>query len=83
MNDERVPAGGPEPLPPWFAWLERLTATLLVVVLLSLGWMVWVVYQPAWGSWASTETEVVAVLVLLAAALGLVSVVALLHTRAR
>ncbi len=83
MNDERVPLGDPEPLPVWFAWLERFTAALLVVILLTLGWMVWVVYQPAWSNWASTETEVIVVLVLLAAALGLVSVVALLHTRAR
>jgi hypothetical protein len=61
--------------------LEWLTAGVLVLVLASLGWMVVAAYLPAWGRWLPVEAEVNLVLVLLAAALILVSALALLHTR--
>jgi hypothetical protein len=61
--------------------LERVTAAVLLAVLLALGWILCVAYQPAWLRFAPAEVEVVVVLALLSAALLLVSVVALLHTR--
>jgi hypothetical protein len=61
--------------------LERITAGILVLVILALVWMVMVAFQPVWARWASEEVEVVGMLVLLAAALTLVSVLALQHTR--
>lgn len=61
--------------------LERVTAALLVLVLIALGWIIAAATWPASLAWASTEVEVVAVIGLLVAALVLVSVVALLHTR--
>jgi hypothetical protein len=62
-------------------WLERVAAAVLLAVILVLGWMVLRAFQPeALGSgWI--ETEALLILVLLAAALILVSVVALVHTR--
>jgi hypothetical protein len=65
----------------WFLLLERVTAAALVAVLLSMGWMVLVVYVPACGEIVSTEVEVLIVIGLLTTSLILVSVVALLHTR--
>jgi hypothetical protein len=61
--------------------LERLTAGVLLLVLLALGWIVVAAWQPAWADWAAVEIQVWLILALLAAALVLVSVVALLHTR--
>jgi hypothetical protein len=61
--------------------LEWLTAVVLILVLASLGWMVVAAYLPAWGRWLPVEAEVNLVLVLLTAALVLVSALALLHTR--
>jgi hypothetical protein len=61
--------------------LEWLTAAVLVLVLASLGWIVVAAYLPGWGRWLPVEAEVIAVLALLTAALVLVSVLALLHTR--
>lgn len=63
--------------------LEWLTAGLLVAVLAVLAWMVLVVLKPRW-TWlrlGSQEAEVVAAVALLAAALALVSLVALRETR--
>jgi hypothetical protein len=62
-------------------WLEWLTGAVLLLVLVALGWMVWAAYGPGWGRLPSLTAEVVLVLTLLTAALVLVSVVALLHTR--
>ena len=62
--------------------LERLTAAVLLAVVIALGWMIVVAYQPAWFRLPSVEMEIVIVLVLLGTALLLVSIVALLHTRA-
>jgi hypothetical protein len=64
-----------------FAWLERLTAAVLLLVLLALAAIIVLAYKPAWRVLPTVEAEVLTVLGLLLAALGLVSVVALLHTR--
>jgi hypothetical protein len=69
---------GPEPRYPW---LERLTTAVLLLVVLALGWIVLAAYQSDWARLAAVEVEVVLVLALLTAALLLVSLVALLHTR--
>jgi hypothetical protein len=62
-------------------WLERLTAAVLLLVIAAVGWMVCVTVRPDWLRLPSVEMEAVAVLGLLTAAVLLVSVVALLHTR--
>jgi hypothetical protein len=62
-------------------WLEKVTAFVLFMVILSLVWMVTVAYQPTWFRVFSSEFEVLLTTVLLLTSLGLVSVVALLHTR--
>ena len=64
-----------------FRWLERGTALVLLLVVAALCWVLLAAYQPDWAGWATQEVQVIAVLVLLSAALVLVSVVALLHTR--
>jgi hypothetical protein len=62
--------------------LESLTAIVLLLVLASLPWMAVVDQLPA--AWRlSLEAEILGVLGLLTAALVLVSVLALLHTRDR
>jgi hypothetical protein len=81
MNDERSGGLGPVSAGRRYAWLEGLTAGVLVAVVVSLGWMILSAYQPDWVSWGSTEVQVVVICALLLAALLLVSVVALLHTR--
>ncbi len=65
----------------WFVWLEGLTAALLLAVLAALGWMVAAAYVPAWAEWPGQEVQVLLLAGLLLAALLLVSVVALWHTR--
>lgn len=80
MNGEQ-PLGGPEPSGPSSPLLERITAAVLIAVLAALGWMLLAAENPGWLRFAPVEIEVVVVVALLAAALGLVSVVALLHTR--
>ncbi len=62
-------------------WLERFTAGVLVVVIILLGWMVLAEDLPAWLRFAQIETEVLIVVFFLCLALGLVSGLALLHTR--
>jgi hypothetical protein len=81
MSDARSTGVEASPARPRYAWLEGITAAVLVAVVLSLGWMVLAAYQPEWVSWGSTEVQVIAVSALLLAALVLVSIVALLHTR--
>ena len=66
--------------PRWRA-LEQLTTVVLLAVVIALGWVVVVAYQPAWLRLPSVEWEIYIILVLLAAALLLVSLIALLHTR--
>jgi hypothetical protein len=63
------------------AWLEWVTAVALIGVILAVGWITVAPHVPGWGFLPTLEAEVIAVLVLLTAALLLVSVVALLHTR--
>jgi hypothetical protein len=63
------------------SFLENVTAAVLIAVVLALGWVMVMAYQPESARLPSLEAEVVFTLVLLAAALILVSVVALLHTR--
>ena len=71
---QQAPAGG------YFRLLERITAAVLLLVVASLGWILAAAYQPDLANWAE-EAQVIIVLVLLTAALVLVSIVALLHTR--
>jgi succinate dehydrogenase hydrophobic anchor subunit len=61
--------------------LERITALVLLLVMVSLGWIVAAANFPSCAEWATPEWQVGIVLVLLTAALLLVSVLALLHTR--
>jgi hypothetical protein len=81
MSDKK---GSEDRKPPglFTLWLERLTAIVLVAVLLSVVWMV-AVADPTleWLRLPSLEAEVVVVIALLTLTLGLVSAVALLHTR--
>jgi hypothetical protein len=74
MSNER-------PAPGWFLWLEGLTAVLLLAVLAALGWVVLAAYAPALAAWPAQEVQVLVLAGLLLAALLLVSVVALWHTR--
>ena len=76
-----LPEGQDRPAPQPGSLLERVTAVVLIAVVLVLGWMMVIAYQPEWVRLPSVEAEVIFTLVLLAAALILVSVVALLHTR--
>jgi hypothetical protein len=61
--------------------LETVTTLVLLGVALALGWMIAAAYAPAATAWAPVEVEAAVILALLTAALLLVSVVALLHTR--
>jgi hypothetical protein len=61
--------------------LEYMTAAVLVLVLLALGWMVVAAWFPDWDWRLSLDVQVGLVLALLTSALVLVSAVALLHTR--
>jgi hypothetical protein len=81
MNQEHDPAGQADPRPTDTQVLERITAAVLLIVLVAVGGMVLAAYRPEWADWLSQEVEVIAVLVLLLAALLLVSMVALRHTR--
>ena len=61
--------------------LERATAVVLLIVLLMVGWIALAACRPEWCAWVALNVQVWFVLALLIAALVLVSVVALLHTR--
>jgi hypothetical protein len=61
--------------------LEFFTACVLLAVLGALVWMIFAAYRPAAGSVPAPEWEIIGVTALLLAALALVSIVALLHTR--
>jgi succinate dehydrogenase hydrophobic anchor subunit len=62
-------------------WLERLTGVILLLVLAALGWMVAVATWPGSARLPGVEYEVALMLTLLGLGLGLVSLVALIHTR--
>jgi len=61
--------------------LEKVTAAVLLLVVGSLGWILLAAASPEWADGAAGRIQVGIVLSLLTAALVLVSVVALLHTR--
>jgi hypothetical protein len=63
--------------------LERITAGVLMLVVAALGWMILAACYPEWDWRLSLDVQVGLVLAILSAALVLVSVVALLHTRSR
>lgn len=63
------------------SFLERLAGTVLILVLVAIGWMVLVTLIPGLPRVENVETEVIVMVVLLLASLLLVSVVALVHTR--
>jgi len=63
------------------SFLELLTGFVLCLVLMAIGWMVVVTLIPNLPRMLSIEMEVGVMVGLLAASLGLVSAVALIHTR--
>ena len=71
----------PKPQHSSYRLLELTASVVLGMVLAAVCWMIVVAYYPEWGRMASVELEVIGIVALLVAALGLVSVVALLHTR--
>ena len=83
MNDGVTPPAKANDFAPTHPVLETVAAAVLLLVLAAIVWMVLAAYWPASFQVASTSTEVIAMLILLSAALVLISVVALLHTRAR
>jgi hypothetical protein len=72
---------GPAPGTPRYPVLERATALVLLLVLLALAWMALAACFPEWDGPLALDVQVGLVLALLTAALVLVSIVALLHTR--
>jgi hypothetical protein len=64
-----------------YPWVERLTAVVLLLVLLALGWITVAAFRPDWGEVVALPVQVWVVVGLLTAAVLLVSLVALLHTR--
>ena len=81
MNEPMLANAKHLPGEPRFPMLERVTALVLIVVLAALAWILVAAYQPDRPWFVATESQVVILLGLLTAALLLVSVVALLHTR--
>jgi hypothetical protein len=59
--------------------LEQVTAAVLLLVVVAVGWMLLAAFQPTVGE-SATQLQVILILILLSVALVLVSVVALLHT---
>jgi hypothetical protein len=66
---------------PEYPLLERVTAGVLWLVVAAVAWMSLVAYLPGWLRFGSVEVEIATITGLLTAALILVSVLALLHTR--
>lgn len=63
--------------------IEIVTTGVLLAVAVVLGWLVVASIAPEAVRWASPDVEVIVTLILLGAALLLVSLVALVHTRSR
>jgi hypothetical protein len=61
--------------------LEQITAAVLLAVLAALGWIVVAAYGRGAEQGLVPQWELIGITALLLSALGLVSVVALLHTR--
>ena len=61
--------------------LEQVTAGVLLMVVGALIWMIFAAYRPTTEGFPVPEWQIIGVTILLLAALALVSVVALLHTR--
>jgi ABC-type multidrug transport system permease subunit len=80
MNHGESILSAPAPHPS-YRLLEYVASGVLRAVLAAICWMIAVAYFPEWGRMVSVELEVIAIVALLVAALGLVSLVALLHTR--
>jgi hypothetical protein len=76
------PAESPRRDGPRYPLLERTTAVVCLLVLLALAWVALAAWRPECGQWLALPVQVGIVLALLTAALALVSLVALLHTRA-
>jgi hypothetical protein len=66
---------------PRYPWVERMTAVVLLLVLLALGWMTLAAMRPDWGDLVALRVQVQVAVGLLTAAVLLVSLAALLHTR--
>ncbi len=79
MKDDQSPTA--DASRPAFRILEYVTAGVLLLVLGGLGCMTAVAYWPVAGDTVIPDLHVIGAIVLLLAALVLVSVVALLHTR--
>ena len=79
LPTEKLPGGDPPPRT--YPILERITTAVLLLVMAALAAMIAAAYSPGAGRLLSVEWEVILMLCLLVAALGLVSLVALLHTR--
>lgn len=82
-NPHATDAPDPERPAPRRLLLEPIGAAVLLLVVLSLSWMIFTAHAPGLMRLASLEIEVMIVVGVLVAALVLVSVVALLHTRDR
>ena len=80
MNNGEAASNATAPHPS-YRILELIASVVLRMVLAAICWMIAVAYYPEWGRMASEELEVIAIVTLLFAALGLVSLVALVHTR--
>jgi hypothetical protein len=63
--------------------IEALTTAVLVIVAALLSWMIVASFAPAVASWMPSEVAVIVILVVLTAALLLVSAEALWQTRSR
>ena len=70
-----------QPIPRGTRLLEQITAAVLLLVIVTLGWIVIASYGLATDRQLVPEWELIGVATLLLSALGLVSVVALLQTR--
>ena len=64
-------------------FIEALTVAVLLIVAALLTWIIVASFAPAVASWMPTDLAVIVIVIVLTAALLLVSVVALWHARSR
>jgi hypothetical protein len=81
MNTDKPPLDVDAQAGPRYPLLERITAVVLALVLVAVVCMTLSAWRPEWDWGLSLDAQVGVVVALLTAALVLVSVVALLHTR--